>query len=93
MAARIDFRSLRHARGNAAPKIIAAIVILAAIGASVWYFVLRKPETVIPEAAAPAADAGQAADGAAAAPVTPDPATLDKLNTLTVDQLFKEART
>ena len=56
MAARIDFRSLRHARGNAAPKIIAAIVILAAIGAGVWYFVLRKPEGAIPEAAVPTAE-------------------------------------
>jgi len=93
MAARIDFRSLRHARGNAAPKIIAAIVILAAIGAGVWYFVLRKPEAAIPDAAVPTAETGQAADGAAPAPVTPDPAVLDKLNTLTVDQLFKEART
>ncbi len=93
MAARINFRSLRHARGNAAPKIIAAVVILAAIGASVWYFVLRKPETVIPEAVTPTADAGQTGDGAAPAPITPDPAALDKLNTLTVDQLFKEART
>ncbi|WP_386067150.1 energy transducer TonB [Tahibacter sp. UC22_41] len=93
MAARIDFRSLRHARGNAAPKIIAAIVILAAIGAGVWYFVLRKPEAAIPDAAVPTAETGQATDGAAPAPVTPDPAVLDKLNTLTVDQLFKEART
>ncbi|MBN8739961.1 MAG: hypothetical protein BGP24_23630 [Lysobacterales bacterium 69-70] len=93
MAARINFRSLRHARGNAAPKIVAAVVILAAIGASVWYFVLRKPETVIPEVVTPTADAGQSGEGAAPAPITPDPAVLDKLNTLTVDQLFKEART
>ncbi|HSX60539.1 MAG TPA: energy transducer TonB [Tahibacter sp.] len=93
MAARIDFRSLRHARGNAAPKIIAAIVVVAALGAAGWYFFLRTPGVSIPEAVTQATEAGQAAPGSTTAPVTPDPATLDKLNTLTVDQLFKEART
>lgn len=91
MAARIDFRSLRHARGNAAPKVIAALVILAALGAGAWYFFLRTPQIVIPEVGTQPTDAAQTAPGPVL--VTPDPATLDKLNTLTVDQLFKEART
>lgn len=91
MAARIDFRSLRHARGNAAPKIIAAVVVVGALAAAGWYFFLRTPGVSIPEAVEQATDAGQAAPTTAA--VTPDPATIDKLNTLTVDQLFKEART
>ncbi len=93
MAARIDLRSLSHARGNAAPKILAAVVILAALGAGAWYFFLRTPSIVIPEVAPPPTEAGQATPGAGPVIVTPDPATLDKLNTLTVDQLFKEART
>lgn len=93
MAARIDFRSLRHARGNAAPKIIAALVILAALGAGAWYFFLRTPPIVIPDVATQPTDAGQTTPGAGPVLVTPDPAALDKLNTLTVDQLFKEART
>jgi periplasmic protein TonB len=93
MAARIDFRSLRHARGNAAPKIIAAIVVVGALAAAGWYFFLRTPGVSIPEAVTQATDTGQAAPGSAPTAVTPDPATLDKLNTLTVDQLFKEART
>lgn len=91
MAARIDLRSLSHARGNAAPKILAAVVVLAALGAGAWYFFLRTPGVVIPEVAPPPAEAGQTAPGPVL--VTPDPATLDKLNMLTVDQLFKEART
>jgi periplasmic protein TonB len=91
MAARIDFRSLRHARGNAAPKIIAAVVVVGALAAAGWYFFLRTPGVSIPEAVEQATDAGQAAPTTTA--VTPDPATIDKLNTLTVDQLFKEART
>lgn len=93
MAARIDFRSLRHARGSAAPKIIAAVVVVGALAAAGWFFFLRTPGVSIPEAVTQATDAGQAAPGAAPVAVTPDPATLDKLNTLTVDQLFKEART
>lgn len=93
MAARIDFRSPRHARGNAAPKIIAAVVVVGALAAAGWYFFLRTPGVSIPEAVTQATDAGQAAPGSTPVVVTPDPATLDKLNTLTVDQLFKEART
>ena len=93
MAARIDLRSLSHARGNAAPKILAAVVVLAALGAAAWYFFLRTPGVVIPDVAPPPAEAGQVTPGAGPVIVTPDPATLDKLNTLTVDQLFKEART
>lgn len=92
MAARIDFRSLRHARGNAAPIIIGAVIVVAALAAAGWYFFLRTPEVTIPEVAPPPVETGQTTPGASA-PVTPDPATLDKLNTLTVDQLFKEART
>lgn len=92
MAARIEFRTLRHSRGNAAPKIIAGIVVLAAAAGAGWYFFLREKPPVIPEVAPVATEAapGTASDPAA---VTPDPATLGKLNTLTVDQLFKEART
>lgn len=93
MAARIDLRSLSHARGNAAPKILAAVVVLAALGAGAWYFFLRTPGVVIPEVAPPPTETGQTTPGAGPVIVTPDPATLDKLNTLTVDQLFKEART
>lgn len=92
MAARIDFRSLRHARGNAAPKIIAAVVVLAALGVAGWYFLLRTPDVVIPDVAPPPTETGQTTPGTSPVVVTPDPATLDKLNTLTVDQLFKEAR-
>lgn len=93
MAARIDLRSLSHARGNAAPKVLGAVVVLAALGAGAWYFFLRTPGVVIPEVAPPPTETGQTTPGAGPVIVTPDPATLDKLNTLTVDQLFKEART
>lgn len=93
MAARIDFRSLRHARGNAAPKIIAAIVVVGGLAAAGWYFFLRTPGVSIPEAVNQATESGQATPSLDPTVVTPDPATLGKLNTLTVDQLFKEART
>ncbi|GMV29488.1 MAG: hypothetical protein AMXMBFR59_16130 [Rhodanobacteraceae bacterium] len=93
MAARIDFRSLRHARGNAAPKIIAAIVVVGGLAAAGWYFFLRTPGVSIPEAVTQATEGGQATPSLDPTVVTPDPATLGKLNTLTVDQLFKEART
>lgn len=93
MAARIEFRSLRHARGNAAPKIIAGIVVLAALAGGGWYFFLREPPVVIPEVAPAPAEAAPGTAGSTPVLVTPDPATLGKLNTLTVDQLFKEART
>ena len=92
MAARLDFRSLRPARGSAAPKIIIAVVVLAALAGGGWYFFLRQPPTVIPEVA-PAPTPADPAAGTEAAAVTPDPAALNKLNQLTVDQLFKEART
>jgi periplasmic protein TonB len=91
MAARIDLRSLRHARGSAAPKIIAAVVVVAALAGGGWYFFLREPKPVIPDTAPPA-ETVASADGITPVVVTPDPAVLDKLNQLTVDQLFKEAR-
>ncbi|MBL8297194.1 MAG: energy transducer TonB [Rhodanobacteraceae bacterium] len=93
MAARIDFRSSHHMRGNAAPKVIAAVVVVGALAAAGWYFFLRTPDVSIPEAVTQAVDSAQTAPGLDPVVVTPDPAALGKLNTLTVDQLFKEART
>ncbi|MEO8669928.1 MAG: TonB family protein [Tahibacter sp.] len=93
MAARIDNFNFRSSRGNAAPKIAAAVVALILLGAGGWYFFLRAPAE--PGIAEQAATAVTGVPGATtAAPVTTAaPAAADKLNSLSVDQLFKEART
>jgi protein TonB len=82
--------SPRSQAGNAAPKIIAAVVVLALVGAGVWFFFLRGPgSAVTPTLSTQTVTPGTASPDATAPAAAPAPA----IDTLTVDQLFKEART
>lgn len=80
----------RRMAGNAVPKLLAAALALVLIGAGVWYFVLRGP-------AGPAApDQAAVPSTAATAPASttaPAAAPAPQIDQLSVDQLFKEART
>ena len=91
MAARKTHSSSRHLQtGNAAPKIIAAVVVLALVGAGVWWFFLRGPGTAVtPTLTTQTVTPGSGTPNAAAPAAAPAPA----IDTLSVDQLFKEART
>ncbi|HVJ61357.1 MAG TPA: energy transducer TonB, partial [Tahibacter sp.] len=95
MAASIDLSTHRRARGNAVLIALVVLVLISIGGAAAWYFLVRKPavdEPVLEQA--PVAAAGtDAATGAATTSVTPAPGAVDKLNSLSTDQLFKEART
>lgn len=94
MAATIEFSTLRRARGNAVVIALIVLVLLSIGGAAAWYFLVRKPAVEQTIEQAPITTAG-AEPGAATAPAdaTPAPGAVDKLNSLSVDQLFKEART
>ncbi|MDC8011254.1 energy transducer TonB [Tahibacter soli] len=94
MAATIDFSPLRRARGNAVLIALVVLVLLSIGGAAAWYFLVRKPAVEPTLEQAPTMSAN-AEPGAATAPAdaTPAPGAVDKLNSLSVDQLFKEART
>ena len=91
MAARKNLSSSpRFQAGNAAPKIIAAVVVLALVGAGVWFFFLRGPGTAVtPTLTTQTVTPGSTTPDAStpAAPAAP------ALDSLTADQLFKEART
>lgn len=91
MAARNLSSSPRFVAGNATPKIIAVVVVLALAGAGAWFLFGRG--------SGPAATSTQATqaptDGTPAAPgaVTPAAPAAPAIDTLSVDQLYKEART
>ena len=95
MAANYHF-SDRRARGNVILIALAVLVLLSLAGAAAWYFLVRAP-AVNPPAEQTQAPAGDTAAGAgtAATPTAeaPAPGAVDRLNSLTVDQLLKEART
>ena len=94
MAATIELSTHRRARGNAVLIALVVLVLLSIGGATAWYFLVRKPAVDPALEQAPVILAG-AEPGAATAPAdaTPAPGAVDKLNSLSVDQLFKEART
>jgi protein TonB len=73
-------------RGMATPQIIAVVVILALLAFAAWWFLGRTGPTSTGTATAPTA---ATAPGETAAPIAAPAATDD----LTVDQLYKEART
>lgn len=90
MAATKSLILLRRLAGNAIPKLLAAALALALIGTGVWYFGLREPAgPVTTEPVAPAS----AATTLAAGTVAPAAAPMRLIDQLSVDQLFKEART
>lgn len=94
MAASIEHPTLRRARGNAVVIALIVLVLLSIGGAAAWYFLVRKPaisEPVLEQA--PVATGTDPATGAPTATTTPAPGAVDKLNSLSIDQLFKEART
>ncbi|UXI69381.1 TonB family protein [Tahibacter amnicola] len=93
MAARIEAPSARRSRGSALPKIIAALVVLGAAGGGVWFFFLRGPSSVTPTAQVTEAIEQAATTPVATTTAPADPNAAGKLNTLSVDQLFKEAST
>lgn len=90
MAAKNLSSSSHRMVGNAAPKVLAGVVGLALIGAAVWYFALREPAAPTP------LEQSTQSSAAAAAPTetsTPTAAPARQIDQLSVDQLFKEART
>ena len=90
MAARILSSSPRLAAGNAAPKIIAVVLVLALAGVGAWFFLGRGsgPAATSTQAAQAPAEGSAASTGAA----TPAAAATPALDSLSVDQLYKEAR-
>jgi len=90
MAARNLSSSPRLAAGNAAPKIIAVVLVLAVAGVGAWFFFGRGsgPAATSTQATQAPAEGGAASAGA----TTPTAAATPALDSLSVDQLYKEAR-
>ncbi len=74
-------------RGSAAPKVVAAIVVIALIAAAIVWFATRSDDTT-PSVARPAAPGSAAPTG----PAEPAPLISPAIEELSIDQLYREAR-
>ncbi len=91
MAARHPHPLPCRVRGSAFPKILIAVLVLGALGAGGWYFFL--PEQTAPEPVQKAVTQAGDATAPAAAGTSEQAAPTSEIDNLSVDQLFKEART